>query len=39
MPSLCTGSDSGVEEGMLNMVTDKLYMQVSLTPSTLIPNL
>lgn len=24
---------------MLNMVTDKLYMQVSLTLSTLVPNL
>lgn len=37
--SLCGGSDSGVEEGMLNTVTDKLYMQVSLTLSTLILNL
>lgn len=37
--SLCRGSDSGVEEGMLNTVTDKLYMQVSLTLSTLILNL
>lgn len=37
--SLCGGSDSGVEEGMLNTVADKLYMQVSLTLSTLILNL